>query len=333
MKTGASRGAGGEGLYAHWIDPKNEAVEPLPGRHLAAETLLEQVRELTAATGHARTRTPVYHIWVAPDPGERPPTTAEMADLWQRVEWEFNLVAQPFVEVAHVKTRNGRHHPQWREDRHWHRAYSLVDEDGRMVDGLRHDYIRRERICAEWEHDHGFAITPLKHARAVLSWLDRHRPEVAAALRAAGYDGWEPTRIAEIQPDARDRAGRAAFTPRDLHAVLLACWRSTESAAWFAAALAQYDLRLAMGTRVPVVLDEQGIAHPLRRTLAAAARAREGRGITAAAIEARLHGYALASADDARRASHERRREQHHEHGEAAYVGEHQHDNSQAFGP
>src|SRR5258708_7647225 len=231
MKTGGSRGAGGDGLYAHWTKGENEAVEALPGRHLAAEALLEQVRELTAATRHARTRTPIYHIWAAPDPGERPPTGAEMAELWRRIEQEFSLVDQPFVEVGHIKTREGRHDPRWRQDRHWHRAYSLVGDDGRMVDRLCNDYIRRERICAEWEYDHGYKLTPLKHMRAVLQWLDRRRPEVAAALREAGYGEAAPARVAAIQPDARERAERAAFKTRDLHAIVRACWRAPDTAA------------------------------------------------------------------------------------------------------
>jgi hypothetical protein len=127
-----------------------------------------------------------------------------------------------------------------------------------MVDRLCNDYIRRDRICAEWERDHGYTLTALKHMRAVLQWLDRHRPDIALALSEAGYGEAALARIAEIQPDARERGKRAAFKTRDLHAIVRAYWRATTTADGFAAALARHDLRLAMGMSVPVAVGEAG---------------------------------------------------------------------------
>ncbi|HEX4627266.1 MAG TPA: hypothetical protein VH137_00630, partial [Gemmatimonadales bacterium] len=216
MKTGGARGRGGDGLYRHWIKPKNERTETLAPRDLAGRSLREQVEELTAVTGHARFRRPVWHLWVSPNPGDREPTAAEIDDLWHRLEREFHLEDQPYAGVRHTLQRDGLHHPDWSADTHEHRGYSLADETGRMVDALKHERIRRQRICLEWEYDHGFALTPVKHMRAVLRWLDRHRPDVLAAMRAAGYDKDAPTRIAEVQPDARQRAERANFETRDL---------------------------------------------------------------------------------------------------------------------
>jgi hypothetical protein len=297
VKTGSARGRGGEGLYHHWAKPKNERVEALEPRDLAGRSLREHIRELTAATGHARFQRPVWHLWIAPNPRDRKPTPWEIDDLWRRLEREFQLEAQPFAGARHTLRREGPHHLDWSDDTHEHRAYGLVDDRGRMVDALKHERIRRQRICSEWEYDHGFAVTPLKHVRAVLRWLDEHRPEVAAALRAAGYDEDAPTRIAEIQPDARDRAERAEFKARDLHAIVLACWRSRDTAAGLEAALADFDLRLAFGRGVPVLVDNEGVVHPLRRTLAAAARAAFGSGIAEADVRARLHGHRLAPSE------------------------------------
>jgi hypothetical protein len=296
MKTGASRGAGGDGLHRHWTKSKNEHIEALEPRWLAGETLLAQVRELTAASAHARFRQPVWHLWLSPNPADRPPTKAEIDDLWARIEREFGLEGQPCAAVPHVLTRRGTHHPDWSEDTHEHRAYSLVDEDGHMVNHLRHERVRRQRICSEWEHDHRFKLTPLKHARSVLAWLDRRRPEVAVALRAAGHHETAPRRLAELPPDARARAERAAFTALDLHAIVLACWQSSASAARFEAALAKFGLRLAAGRDVAVIVDEEGVIHPLRRTLAAAARAGTGRAIAGADVDALLRGHSLAPA-------------------------------------
>ena len=288
MKSGASRGRGGRGLHRHWTKARNERIEVLPPRDLAAEDLPGQLQELAVAMAHARFSKPIWHLWCSPNPRDRKPTETEVADYWRRIEAEFRLDGQPDAAVRHALARAGAHHPDWIEDTHEHRAYGLADERGRMVDALRHERIRRQRINAEWEYDHGFELTPLKHVRAVLAWLDRHRPEVAAALRAAGHDERPAARIAAVQPDARACAERGVFAPRELQAILRACWLGSRTGAGFVRALADYDLNLAMGDQVPVVVDAKGVAYPLRRTLAAGSRAAGSRPITAAEVEARL---------------------------------------------
>jgi hypothetical protein len=324
VKTGATRGQGGDGLHAHWTMPKNERVEAVPPRHLAGRALREQLRELTAATAHARFQKPAWHLWLAPNPADRKPLAAEIDDLWARIEQEFGLEGQAYAAVRHTLRRQGPHHADWTDDVHEHRAYDLADADGHMVDPLKNERIRRQRICAEWEYDHGFALTPPKHMRAILRWLDRRRPEVARALRAAGHDEDAPPRIAEITPDARDRAERAAFKPGDLNAILQACWDGTRTALAFEAALRHFDLRLAMG-RVPVVVDGEGVVHPLRRMLAAALRAR-GKIVREADVAARLQGLPLVSAEEARAALREIRRARHLRDGDAAQAEDHRQD-------
>lgn len=322
MNVGSSRGSGGGGLAGHWLKAKNEAVRPLPARGIGARgDLKAQVAALTAETAHATFAKPVAHFWFPPNPADRMPTAAEKADLLARIEREFRLAHQPRIGCVHVLRRDmdaagTERHPAWGGvDEHEHYAWSLVREDGRAVDHMRQSWIRQQRVVAEWQHAHGLRITPMKHVTAVLAHLDRHNPEAAAAVRAAGMRSLDephpsPVHIATYRTQERAQMERNPAVPvagKTRHAFntrrdVLGAWRASDDGGAFAAALAERSYRLAQGTRSALIVDPAGIEHRATELLGTAGRKLEGRAVAAAEVHARLAGLDLAPIGQARQA-------------------------------
>ena len=333
MITGATRGSGGPGLAAYWGKQENVEVVLLAARDIAAETLPEQVSELTCGTMHAFFRQPIWHIHIAPSPGDRRPTNAELADLWRRIEQEFNLWDQPYVGVRHVHPRVidvDMRHPSWQnEDYHEHRAYSLAGVDGHMVDTLAHDYVRRERVVAGWELDNGFTLTPFKHERAILAWAVEHRPDLATALQAAGMSGQGATRVAAVSSRDRQRLERAGVRDvvRYMNAVrrdVLGAWLQTTTAAEFRAVLGGRAYRLAAGSTAIMIVDPAGVEHSLVALLVAASVADDAVRIAPLEVKRRLAGAMLPALKDVRlksKKSAEEEDEGRHEWGEGGGKG------------
>ena len=322
--VGHTRGAGGGGLAVHWLKAKNEDVRPLPARGIGADGVCAQVAALTAETAGATFRLPVLHMWFPWNPSDRKPTQAEKDDLLVRMEREFHLEDQPRIGVQHVLARDMEsaaavRHPSWRGvDEHEHYAWALNRDSGQAVDQMRHSMIRQERVIAEWQHANGFRVTPMKHATPVLAHLDRHNPEAAAAVRAAGMTSLNdpdpgPTCVALYGPAERARMERNPEVPagaKTRHAFnarkdVLAAWKASDSGRAFEAALAAKGYRLARGERSAVIVDPAGIEHRATEILGTAGRKLDGKAIAAAEVHARLVGLHLPPLAQARAAVRE----------------------------
>lgn len=326
MNIGSSRGSGGGGLARHWLKAKNEEVRALEPRGVGARgDIKAQVRALTAETAHATFAQPVVHFWFPPNPGDRQPTAAEKADLLARVEREFHLEHQPRIGCVHALRRDmeaagkERHHSWEGLDEHEHYAWSLVREDGRAVDHMRKSMIRQQRVAAEWQHAHGFRITPMKHVTAVLEYLDRRNPEAAAAVRAAGMRSLNDpapsaANVAAYRSAERSQMERSPAVPvaaKTRHAFnvrrdVLGAWRASDDGCSFEAALAELGYRLAQGARSALVVDPAGIEHRATELLGTAGRKLEGKAIAAAEVRARLAALGLAPIGQARQAVRDR---------------------------
>lgn len=326
MNVGSSRGSGGDGLSGHWLKAKNEEVRALEPRGIGARgDLKAQVRALTAETAHATFAKPVAHFWFPPNPADRKPTAEEKADLLARIEAEFHLEHQPRIGCAHVLRRDmeaagKERHPSWEgADEHEHYAWSLVRENGQAVDHMRKSMIRQQRVVAEWQHAHGFQITPMKHATPVLEYLDRHNPEVAAAVRAAGMRSLndpDPSAatIALYRTQERAQLERSPTVPgaaKTRHAFnvrrdVLGAWRASDDGRAFEAALAERGYRLAQGARSAMIVDPAGIEHRATEVLGTAGRKLEGKAVAAAEVHVRLAGLNLPPIEQARQAIRDR---------------------------
>lgn len=306
MYTGATRGAGGAGLVVHLLKTaKGQEVELLPARGLLSPDLRGQVSELALLSAHGRTAKPVMMLFYSPNPKDRPPTDVEMDDLKRRTEEALGIERQPRAGVRHrEKARDVpdvEKHPLWAVvgEFHDHEVYSLVRRDGRVAD-LSNDFIVRQRVNKQWEVAHGFELTPIKHERAVLAWLDQHDPATAAAMRAAGMDGRGPARVADRRPQDRHVEERTGIELVELQGRAYEAWKAAAgNPARLAAELEARGLGLAQGDKTPVCVDWSGTAHPLPRLVGAASK-RDGERINAAAVKAVVAGLALDPLDAVR---------------------------------
>ncbi|MHB0699109.1 relaxase/mobilization nuclease domain-containing protein, partial [Roseomonas mucosa] len=282
MIGGATRGSGGGALGRHLSnEAKNEQVIPLEGRGLIARDVRDQVAELTEMGAHARTRTPLYHVHADP-PADRPWSEDERRQYWERFEAEFGLEGRPFAAVGHLK--DGRLHE--------HRVYLRIRDDGTAI-RLDHDHARREKLHRLFEIERGEQLTPGAHNRAVIAAMEREgRHEAAQAMREAGLDTMERPR-ADTTPRQRAQAERTGADPRAVGAAALAAWQASDGGRAFAAALEERGLRLAQGTKAPVIIDAEGGAHPLARMLGKESKAAGTERIRAADVAARLDGLDL----------------------------------------
>lgn len=297
MISGATRGMGGAALARHLLSRKGgQVVDVLPARHLAGETLKDQIAELVAVSSHGRTSRPVHHVHVDPPIGSD--ASAVMDFFVTAYEAEFGLQDVPRCAVRHRKA--GRDH--------FHVVWGLVREDGKVVD-LSHDYPRREKVSRITEFACGLPMVPGKHNKAVHAALRKDgRNDVADAMMTAGLlDRRRP--VAKATPKERAQAERTGIPVRQLRIQVLAAWRGSDEGYAFASILRKLGLRLAQGDRGVVVVDRAGSAHGLVRVLAAAAR-QDGDRITAAMVRTRIAGLDLLPLETER---HDHDRESHAE--------------------
>ena len=282
MICGATRGSDGGGLAAYLLD-HTQAHTIVPGapRGLLARTLGDQLAEMTARARRGRSRKPLLHVHADPPPGEETWSTRDWFWWWQAYEHEFRLAAQPYAEVLH---RTGQR-------THVHRIYLLVRRDGGCVP-LGHDYQRREYLCRLAEHRTGAPLIAGRHNLTVAARLAAEgRTDVADAMVAAGL--LDLRRPFAVSPRRRRQAERTGVDPVAVEEAVLAAWRASDSADTFRRALAEADLRLALGRRAVIVLDRACGTHPLNTLLADASWRKDGRVISAASVAARLAAVRL----------------------------------------
>ncbi len=307
MITGATRGSGGRALANHLMDAKGHNVRTVMGatRGLGeTDNIRRALRELDAGAVGSRTDRHAYHLHLDPSPTERW-IDETYAAAWSRLEEEMGLEDAPYVTVRHttlralepgddverIRTVQGADAILERDGKphvlldHEHRVYDASRDDGSVVD-LSFDFARREKVARTFEFDNGFDLVQGKHSRAVAARLDVERPEVAAAIRAAGLcDKTRP--VAPTTPAERAQAERTGVSPIAVGSTVLAAWRASDDGRSFAAALREQGLRIERGSKVAVVVDESGNALPLARLLAKTAKA-DGGAIRAADVTARV---------------------------------------------
>lgn len=281
MIQGATRGQGGVDLVGHLFSRnENEQVVELPARGVGSRGFHAQLREIVARSAHSRTDRPVLHLHVDP-PTEW--TDAQYSRHLELYEAEFDLVDQPRLAVFHRKHGRG----------HRHYIYSLVRRDGRIVD-LAHDFARREKISRILEYEFDEPHVPGKHNRAVAEALRREgRHDVAASMVSSGLlDAVRP--VARMTPAERHQANRTKVDLQEIGRSVLVAWGASHDGPSFQDQLEQRGFDIAIGDKVPVVVDRTGNVHPLARILGKAAMAEAAIGIRAAEVRQRLVGLDLA---------------------------------------
>ncbi|HQT46950.1 MAG TPA: hypothetical protein PLY97_06985 [Acidocella sp.] len=247
-------------------------------RGIVSEAIEAAIAELTRIVSHARSKQPLYHVHLDP---ELPWTAAQYEHYWELFEREFGVEMQPFVEAVHIK--HGREH--------YHRVYSRVRHNGTVIP-LKHDYARREKLGRIIEFEFGGRHVPGRHNRTVAAALRREgRLDVVQSMAAAGLLSTARP-VADTTPAERHQGERTALDSRAISEVVFAIWQDTATGEAFAAALAQCGLRLAMGDKVPVLVDLAGGTHSLTRMIGKASVA-AGVRVKAADVQARITNLTL----------------------------------------
>ena len=281
MICGVTQGSGGPSLGKHLASAENEQVRLLENNGLFGETIEEQIQELTDLASHARTRTPIIHAHVDPEPGQ--PWSEEARErFWRKFEAEHHLEGNLYASVIHSK--NGRDHE--------HRAYLGLTDRGTKI-RLGNDRLAREFICRLTEFQEGHTLVKGRHNVAVYNRAVREdRHEFAAALVAAGLLDGKPA-IARMTPGERMQQKQNGVSVNALRAAALDAFRSADNGPAFRAALADRGLNLAQGKSQVLIVDQTGAHHGLNRVLRAAAKDSGQPPIAAADSRAMLTGIRL----------------------------------------
>lgn len=254
MIGGATRGRGGPALGRHLADFKkqNEQIYAGASRGLVSESITDQVRELTEIGKYSSNSKPLYHVHADPSISY---TNAQWKKYWQDFEKEFHLQKQKFTEVIHIK--HGREHR--------HRVYSLVKPNGTCI-RMDNDYARREKLNRLAELANGEKITKGRHNRAVVSALEANgQAKTAEALENAGITAGK-TAGGILTPQERAQQERTRISKPKLASFIRNLWNSTQgNPVAFREAVESKSMKLANGTRGPVIIDSTGNVHAVNR--------------------------------------------------------------------
>ncbi|WP_373635190.1 hypothetical protein, partial [Komagataeibacter xylinus] len=251
MISGATRGKGGSGLWRHLLDYKrqNDAVMVGASRGLIETGTKDQIKELTTIGSYASHSKPLHHVHADP---AHDWTSDQWADFWQDYENEFFLQKQPFTEVVHVK--HGREHK--------HRVYSLLLPSGSCI-RMDNDFIRREKLNRLAEIRTGEPILSGRHNDAVIKALEAEgKTAQAQILRDAGLEGTR-TR-GKLKPQERAQQERTHIDKAGLAVIVLKGWKGYNPDI-LREQLKAHGCHLAMGDKGPVVIDQTGNVHALKR--------------------------------------------------------------------
>jgi len=238
------------------------------------------VEEMDLLAFHNRA---LYHLHADPDPAlGRDMIDEEWDDFWYRAEQELGLQRATFFEVRHVKHARS----------HRHRVYQLSRPDGTIVD-LNGDYRRRELVSRVTEVLTGQPITAGRHNRWVMARLrERGEHDIVDRLATAGIDTSERP-SAFLSPQERQADMRRTVTKADVCRLAWQAWTRSDDPTSFEAALRDAGLRLARGTKVPVLVAADGGVHRLAQAVAAGAKLAGDVPVRAAAVQTRLAGLQL----------------------------------------
>src|SRR5690606_1413159 len=196
-----------------------------------------------------RSRKPLLHVWASPS---RPYSDHDWQIYWSLFEAEYGLEGHPCLEVRHQKLGAGG-----RTAEHTHRVYLRIDHEGKAV-RTNHSAARQEKISRTAEYLAGERFTSGCFNNTVIERLRAEgREDVADAMVRAGLDKV----VANTAPTSAERAmterlGDLAADEVWRRAAM--AWRRSDDGSSFVAALAETGLRLAMGSKCPVLVSPAG---------------------------------------------------------------------------
>gem|GEM_PF-1525445 len=255
----------GEGLSGHLRSTeKNESIRIIAIQGLVAGDLDVAIKELMKLGCTSRTRQPIAVAFCSPSIHY---SDDQWEMHWIEVEAEFGLDARPFIEVEHLKIGSGgRFVP------HRHRVWSRIRPGGRVIT-FSHAGARMEKLSRIAEFKTGERLTGGRFNRLVADRLaTEERQDIAQAMINAGL--LEKSRPVTPTPKERQQSERCRdLAPDEIWKRAWDSYRGGRSGQEFSLALASADLKIAAGTRGPVLVSPGGAVTSLRRAVASGASA------------------------------------------------------------
>jgi hypothetical protein len=249
----SSQRSNGKQLAAHLISSENEQVTFIQSNGVYSLNIAGAISEMEAFAKISSAQKPLYHVSISPE------QSANMsADDWKKT-WALHdkihgLDGLQFVEVQHEKN----------DRTHRHRVYNRVDPETGTARNLSWTRIKNERIARQLEVELGHTIIPGKHNRAVLTAIEKDGlTDVAEQLKHLAAS-------APAMPDFTHEEWQLAKRGAPIENVRVAlaeCWRNSDNAKSFEAALADKGFAIAQGDKVPVVVGLDGQEIPLLRAI------------------------------------------------------------------
>lgn len=280
---------GNPALATHLAKLGDNEVVTFSTNGLSSITIWDAIAELRLMALGCRTTKPMLHAWASPSKsyGGR-----EWETYWELFEGEFGLEGFPYLEVCHLKLGAGG-----RTATHVHRVYLRVDVDGRAVrfsySAMRQEKLSRisEHMAAERFTSGCFNSSVIKHLRA------EGRAHVADAMTKAGLADMHATPA----PSSVDRAMTERLDDLSADEVwqrAAFAWRQSDNGASFVTALSERKLRIAMGTKCPVIVTPNGAVHPLLRAINKGGEFGKAEAVRKSDLDARLKTTKLIAVAD-----------------------------------
>jgi hypothetical protein len=232
----------------------NEKVRVTSSRGFLVNSVHEALDDMQDFAIPSRCRKHLLHVSI------NPPTTlseSEWALAWRSYEREFNLTEHPFIEVEHQK--HDRHHR--------HRVYTRIRDDGTAVP-LAHTYPRQEKITRKLEYAFGYPLTPGRHNKTVMHWLEAEGAFAIAAWMRDQQATTLPRPASGLTRRERQQEQRTKYPIKRVESDLQAAWAEAGDGTTFLRLIVLQGYILAKGDRRDVVVvDRTGNIHSPRRRL------------------------------------------------------------------
>ena len=280
---------GGPALAIHVANTEDNEFIEVRTHGLSASTIKGAIAEMLMMAAGCRAEKPLIHSFASPSIEYTEKDWA--ANRWA-FERAFGLQGHPCIEIFHLK-----YGPGGRVAAHVHRIYLRIRIDGTAV-SLSHKAAIQEKVSRISEHMAGERFTSGRYNRSVIEHLlSEGDYEVAAGMLVAGLDKVR----ARQAPSPEERAMTERLDDLAADEVWRRCytaWCRSDTGTSFKAALLDSGLRLAAGTKCPVVVSGGGAVHPLLRSINKGGARETGHALRKKDLDARLLGLDLPNACD-----------------------------------
>lgn len=238
----ASQRGSGQDLATHLMNEHdNEYMEVADLRGSVAGDLHGAFSEWEAqASAMTRCSNYLYSLSISPDQTQGRLTREQYADFIGRADERLGLAGQPRAVVFHIKPDKSG---ESRE--HCHVIWSRIDVQDMKAIHMAFDHDTLMMVAREFARDHGLILPGGYH-------------------KARGQERRKNRQLSLYEKNQQDTTG---LTKEERMAVVTQCWRHSDNATSFVAALQSHGYVLATGKRDYVLVDMYGAVNALPKLI------------------------------------------------------------------